>query len=799
MASPGSYFRQWLEEQARAAGGIGEVGLTIGSGMAADVVGGVNASLDALAGGQDPARHVQNAREAFTYAPRTAKGQEYLQDVGEGIEYVGGRLQELPGAQGAQEGWYDFSSKAPMAAAVVGSVAETFTPGGRGKRAAQSAKLAARDFAEVPADAFRASIDDARAKMSPQDRAQVSPLPENFTGRTFMSPDGKSGFGIDGTTGELIALYRHPDAPYSGVMDAALTRGRVEGATHLNAFDTYLAKGYAKRGAVERERAAWNDEYAPPGWDKATMGTPDYVTMDLVPSNLQKADIRQLTQAEPDIGRSLIAAAGGKKAAKAPPVTDTSVGEALRARERYRREPSTTPSPEAGDTEWQAFGDAHGVNLTVSPAVEVAPGVQVPGGLDGKFTIADLFEMKSLNIDPNKLPRPVHDALMQKIVRTYDIPNPDPVDVFNRLSFALLSPNAPLLPNEFLAQRLRATSMDDIRKLASREGEAGLAKALDEESGVGAASRGGLGAKGTADLSALSSLAKAVIEKPEMFRAQPGETMRDVALRVFNQIPGLGPKTASLGVPWLDLPNANVSAVDLHMVRNNYQRLLTDEKVGKHFVERMAKKLKTESKLEAVQAAIARNPDKAEQHAIDVIGGSDRSKVYRNKKSGEVNPEIPSSLSPDLLWREPKQAKFFNEFYDRVVDFVNESRGADPALALFPEQWRLWDGYRGRFEPHEFAHPDWRKLPKQSFNEMQKAFQANRKAGFARDQGFSGQPHDQSWKQLYYGRANPKLLAGLAGGGLLAGWGLSGTNEKAKENEKKRRNRTADLLEEMGE
>jgi hypothetical protein len=487
---------------------------------------------------------------------------------------------------------------------------------------------------------------------------------------------------------------------------------------------------------------------------------------------------RAMVGDEEDVARSLISAADGG-------VAKADIGAALVNRARYRAEPNATPGPEASEAEWAAFGDAHGVDMKVAPSKEVATGLSIPGGLDGTFSIPDLFVLKSMKIDPATLSRDVHDKLMQKLIRTYDIKDPDPVDVFNRLAFAQLSPNAPLLQNEFLMQRLRATSLEDIQRLASRDGQAELSALLDKESGVGAAGRGGLGVKGTAELENLAKLARAVLAKPEMFRAQGGETLRDVAVRVMNQVPGLGPKTASLGVPWLDLNKANVSAVDLHMIRNNYERLLSDPEVGAGFVERMAKLLKVDPTLEAVRSKMISDPNGAEKAAINIIGGTQRARVYRGKKSGEVNPEVPASLSPDKLLFEPEKAKGFNEFYEKVVSYVDESRGANPTLELFPEQWRLWDTYRGRVEPHEFAHPDWRKLPKQSFTEMQRALASNREAGFAdsfdpfevgqdapapKKKGKGPKRSKQDWRQLYYGQANPELLAAIAaaGGGAAA-------------------------------
>ena len=127
-------------------------------------------------------------------------------------------------------------------------------------------------------------------------------------------------------------------------------------------------------------------------------------------------------------------------------------------------------------------------------------------------------------------------------------------------------------------------------------------------------------------------LAKLILQKPEMFQMAPGETMRDVTMRVMNQVPGLGPKTASLGTPWLNLEMANTSAVDLHMIRHSYESMLDDPIVGDAFKLRMANKLKVEPTTEAILGLPAQ---KVEDAAIDVIGGSSLSKMYRTK-SGET-------------------------------------------------------------------------------------------------------------------------------------------------------------------
>lgn len=493
-----------------------------------------------------------------------------------------------------------------------------------------------------------------------------------------------------------------------------------------------------------------------------------------------KADLNAAMAGEEDIARSMLNSPAYKIANVVPRAT---VNKALETRQMYRAEPPTTPGPNASEKEWADWGASHGVNMTVTTPESLGISdlmsrreAMIPGGLKGTFTIPDLFWIKANNFNPAALPQDVHTELMKKFIRTFKINSPDEVDVFNRLNFALLSPNAPLTPNEFLAQRARLRTPEELSALAGRVGEEGLNRTAAAQLGVGQAGSGGMGVLGTADLSSQAMLAKLIKDKPSMFQMAPGETMRDVTMRVMNQAPGLGPKTASLGTPWLDLEKANTSAVDLHMIRDAYPMLLHDPIVGKAFRERMAGLLKTKP----TAAAILSKPEKdVRDAAIAIVGGTDMSRLYR-LKSGELN-RIPDVATPDKLAYEPKSFSEFNPFYSRVVDYVDQSRGANPDIELFPEQWRKWDVLRQRIEPHEFAHPDYRKLPRQSFSEMQNALTAHKEAGYTQSNNPTMNLSD--WRKLYYGRAVPEILAPTAAAGAAAAAAqtlLSDDSEKAR-------------------
>ena len=100
--------------------------------------------------------------------------------------------------------------------------------------------------------------------------------------RLFMSPDGNSGFALKGD--DIVSLFKNPDLKTRGIANTSLTLATEEGGRRLDAFDTALPKLYSNSGFRAVARLKWNEDYAPPGWDKATYkefngGEPDVVFM----------------------------------------------------------------------------------------------------------------------------------------------------------------------------------------------------------------------------------------------------------------------------------------------------------------------------------------------------------------------------------------------------------------------------------------------------------------------------------------------------------------------------------------
>jgi hypothetical protein len=128
---------------------------------------------------------------------------------------------------------------------------------------------------------FATAQNQARDAMSETDRAQVDAFDPEFDGQVFLTPDGDAGFSMtpDGYVGHV---FKHPESGGSGTIDAVMTKARGEGATSLDAFDTYLPDAYKKTGARETGRNAWDPEYATEEIVKAFgEQKPDFVGMEI--------------------------------------------------------------------------------------------------------------------------------------------------------------------------------------------------------------------------------------------------------------------------------------------------------------------------------------------------------------------------------------------------------------------------------------------------------------------------------------------------------------------------------------
>jgi len=128
------------------------------------------------------------------------------------------------------------------------------------------------------AEVFQKAISDAKAANKFGAAVAVYPA-EDYAGfRLLLADDGKSGAAIK-PDGDIISVFSTAKGGRA-MMEAAIAAG----GRKLDAFDTILPKLYHDFGFVEAGRVAWNDDYAPEGWNKETFkkfndGAPDVVLM----------------------------------------------------------------------------------------------------------------------------------------------------------------------------------------------------------------------------------------------------------------------------------------------------------------------------------------------------------------------------------------------------------------------------------------------------------------------------------------------------------------------------------------
>lgn len=101
--------------------------------------------------------------------------------------------------------------------------------------------------------------------------------------RLFQTEDGLSGFALK-PDGDIVSVYSGGGNNVLAIIQMAVDAG----GTKLDCFDTILPSLYRAAGFRETERFPWDDQFAPPDWDKAVFakynnGEPDLVMMQYEP------------------------------------------------------------------------------------------------------------------------------------------------------------------------------------------------------------------------------------------------------------------------------------------------------------------------------------------------------------------------------------------------------------------------------------------------------------------------------------------------------------------------------------
>jgi hypothetical protein len=147
----------------------------------------------------------------------------------------------------------------------------------------QSAGLSLPNINQVDsassAASYNADMTSAMSRHSLGAQVEIKSAEDLASSNLFRTESG-SGFAIK-PDGDIVAVFASPSEPKSGsysMLQAAVQAGGKK----LDAFDTYLPYIYELVGFRPVARLPWNDEFAPPGWDKNAFseynnGEPDVV------------------------------------------------------------------------------------------------------------------------------------------------------------------------------------------------------------------------------------------------------------------------------------------------------------------------------------------------------------------------------------------------------------------------------------------------------------------------------------------------------------------------------------------
>ena len=425
--------------------------------------------------------------------------------------------------------------------------------------------------------------------------------------------------------------------------------------------------------------------------------------------------------------------------------------------------------------EWGHFGEEHGVpSLGPKDTAKWQAGLQkiktlsgrdmtVPGGIDNPepFSYYDLLHLKSQGINPNDLPPEVHQKIHNRMISAMQpAGRPSSTQIANQMMFGMISPNQPLTPNELALQRIMAKGPRDIETLASmiphhysedipsRDQLNHFSRAISSQLGLHAASRGGIGASGSANYADIAEFAQKMRDRPDFFTFDPtkipgnspSEKWSNHVARVINEVRGLSAKTGSLASVWQSPKDAAISAIDRHMATRFQDNVFDDPQQQQAWQQATLKAFnsgkKKSDRVDSFQQML-RTPG-GRGHFVDAIlahVNNIPSAKTRIKRTGEYNPSIPEGLR-NVNWvsKEPEQMSMIAGPYVRALE-QNQREAEAAGQGLFSNQWMLWDRIRNRLEPHEILYPGLENLPRMSLEQMRKVRDDLSKSGYMAESG----------------------------------------------------------------
>ena len=418
--------------------------------------------------------------------------------------------------------------------------------------------------------------------------------------------------------------------------------------------------------------------------------------------------------------------------------------------------------------------------VEVIPGSSLNPGatdIALPGGMEflanpAPYSLADEVVIRSQGIVPSMLPDQMRFQLYSKLWAGKTVDFSDPVDLVNRISFALTSANKTALPiNEAQYMVIRARDLDDVGQMASFVRKARERGVADKDMGreimrhyrmylpeseiskyptaPGADPkfrqenlRKLVGPDGyfpnpdirigstnqTQAYQRIAMISEFADSNPSWFTIRAGETAENLADRLL-MIKGVGVKVGNFAVELGQPTTLNRGTIDLQMSLDLFKA-----------AEQKGDLAALVERLNAVPGgkAYADTMVKALRGEAETINAPFRSLGVRAKMSDDLEraySEIPESI------RTPrKDIPVYGESPVQVMDeYLGALQAAEtaaiPGLANVGRgayQWFRWDAFRGKVEPHSLLYKNANKLPRADFNDVQNGLDTLRAAGFTR-------------------------------------------------------------------
>ena len=420
------------------------------------------------------------------------------------------------------------------------------------------------------------------------------------------------------------------------------------------------------------------------------------------------------------------------------------------------------------------------VQVIDTPAGKLAlPGGEAALASDTPYNIIDEVIIAS---QPNSvidaIPGEMRVRIHNKMTMSKKIDMQNPIEVVNRVAFALLSPRRNLSSNAALYQVLRVRDAEELAQFAAKWGDKLRVKGgkkYDNVLGKEIAASFGFDKSVTGIVSQVTDAARTMLfaaENPEFFKLKPGETMTEFGERL-TLINGVGLKVGIFGVEMMDTAAAAAGAIDSQMSVILFKwadevgvldKMIADlraidPKAAKNYLDGYV--AKQDGKIKNFKGMIEVLADEKSgkvstgQNAVGKaisVGPRGIEKANLPQATKDAVSQIPLYVKASGT---PQVAKLEGSIFEVMLKYLDDmsidaSKNARSSLRgkAYPgienlsgaqRQWFFWDVARRQIEPHFWLAKGVDNMVKPTPDEVKKALEAIKAAGgVERNKSFTG-------------------------------------------------------------